>query len=289
MATFDVFPFFDELDLLDIRLNTLNDYVDYFVISEFSTSFAGNPKPFYFDENVRLFEKFKSKIIHLKNDQKNIASPFENDDFQKNVIRDALQKYLKADDVIIFGDVDEIPNPSLLPRLLDNFKEDSFFHFAQDISYGYLNFQLKNHSLLSQAGEYPRVLNKKWLGTIACSPKILETRTISQLRYSDTKSIGKRLANGGWHFSYCGGLGQPIENRVRYKIINNAHQEFNNENVLSHIEEAFQRKGDLLGRRVKRNYLPGFTEPKFKKVNLKNVLPDYISLEESKFSHLLLD
>ena len=31
---YDIFPFFNELDLLEIRLNILDKHVDYFVIGE---------------------------------------------------------------------------------------------------------------------------------------------------------------------------------------------------------------------------------------------------------------
>ena len=61
---YDAFYFFDELDLLEIRLNILNDYVDYFVISESNETFNGNKKQLFFNENKNKFKNFQHKIIY---------------------------------------------------------------------------------------------------------------------------------------------------------------------------------------------------------------------------------
>ena len=41
MKVIDVFPFFNELDILEIRLNVLDPYVDCFVLSEATKTFSG--------------------------------------------------------------------------------------------------------------------------------------------------------------------------------------------------------------------------------------------------------
>ena len=51
-----------ELDLLEIRLNLLNDYVDHFVISEYDETHSGIKKEFYFENNKHLFKEFEDKI-----------------------------------------------------------------------------------------------------------------------------------------------------------------------------------------------------------------------------------
>jgi hypothetical protein len=48
---YDCFIFFNELDLLEIRLNELNNVVDKFVIIEANKTFQNNHKPYYFEEN----------------------------------------------------------------------------------------------------------------------------------------------------------------------------------------------------------------------------------------------
>ena len=60
----DAFPFFDEIDLLDLRLNYLNSSVDKFILVEGTKSHQGKNKKLFFDENKSLFKKYKNKIIH---------------------------------------------------------------------------------------------------------------------------------------------------------------------------------------------------------------------------------
>ena len=66
MKIFDCFIFFNELDLLELRLNVLNNSVDFFVIVESAITFQGEDKDFYFEKNIERFAKFQSKIIYLK-------------------------------------------------------------------------------------------------------------------------------------------------------------------------------------------------------------------------------
>jgi len=63
---YDCFCFFNELDLLELRFNILDPYVDYFVLSEASVTHTGQPKPYYYEENKKRFAKWEHKIIHLK-------------------------------------------------------------------------------------------------------------------------------------------------------------------------------------------------------------------------------
>ena len=62
---YDCVLFFNEPELLEIRLNELYDSVDKFVIVETIENFQGKLKPLYFEENRHLFKKFEDKIIHI--------------------------------------------------------------------------------------------------------------------------------------------------------------------------------------------------------------------------------
>ena len=61
---YDCFTFFNELDLLEIRLNILNDYVDKFVLVEATRTQNNKEKKLYYEENKERFAKFKDKVIH---------------------------------------------------------------------------------------------------------------------------------------------------------------------------------------------------------------------------------
>jgi beta-1,4-mannosyl-glycoprotein beta-1,4-N-acetylglucosaminyltransferase len=115
--TYDCFSFFNELDILEIRLNVLNEYVDYFVIGESKQTFSNKAKPLHYLENKSKFEKWNHKIIHVEHpiltkyrDSFDIAA-FQKDNLKKGLI-DA-----KDEDTIYFGDVDEIWKPKEIDNL----------------------------------------------------------------------------------------------------------------------------------------------------------------------------
>ena len=60
---YDCFSDWDEDLLLDLRLNILDEYVDYFVIVEGNKTWQNNFKKLRFD--IKKFEKYKKKIIIL--------------------------------------------------------------------------------------------------------------------------------------------------------------------------------------------------------------------------------
>ena len=125
---YDCFTFFNELDLLEIRLNILNEVVDKFVLVEATRTHRGNPKPLYFKENKKRFAPFLDKIIHIVVDsyepvEKYIASKdsdpklhswaYEN--FQRHAIIHGLDD-LKDEDSLIISDLDEIPTAEAVRR-----------------------------------------------------------------------------------------------------------------------------------------------------------------------------
>ena len=63
----DSFSFFNEFDLLKLRLNYLNDIVDYFLICECNHTYSAIPKPYYLDEVLDDIPKnIRKKIIRIK-------------------------------------------------------------------------------------------------------------------------------------------------------------------------------------------------------------------------------
>ena len=61
---YDGFMFFNELDILSIRLHTLDPFVEKFILVESTHTHSGRKKPLYFDEarSENLFKKFENKI-----------------------------------------------------------------------------------------------------------------------------------------------------------------------------------------------------------------------------------
>ena len=213
MKIFDCFMFYDEETILDIRLNTLDKFVDYFVIVESKYFHNGEKRELRFD--INKYHKFKDKIIYVKHElpDTKIESILHNDEEgeksrklifnahirendQRNKIIDGL-KNANNDDFILISDVDEIPN---LTGLNFNDIKNKILMFEQNIFYYKLNRYLPKFT---------------WYGTKACKKKFLLSpqwlRNIKNKKYSffrldtifsNSKYIDKKyILNGGWHFS----------------------------------------------------------------------------------------
>ena len=63
MKIYDCFQFFNEENILDLRLNILDEHVDFFVIVESTTDHQGNEKKLNFD--INKYKKFQKKIIYI--------------------------------------------------------------------------------------------------------------------------------------------------------------------------------------------------------------------------------
>jgi len=233
---YDCFPFFNELDLLEIRFEELYGIVDKFVISEANATHSGNPKPLYLTENLKRFEKYKDKIELRVVDLLNIPPTTNMDDnwmrehIQRNDAINYLNTICKPDDIIIVSDADEIPRPSAIKQYIED-KTDSVGVLLQERYMYFLNY--KNIST-----DEPQL-----------NSKILSYRLMNQygfndfnaVRYADKENLMPtyRIYNSGWHFTFMGGIEKVIE-----KVKAFAHQEYsipekiNRDRMLSNFNEG---------------------------------------------------
>ena len=274
---YDSFQFFNELDILKLRMNVLNDVVDYFVISESTVTFSGDPKPLYYNENKEMFKEFEHKIIHnIVDDTPMDCNAFMRDHHQKCAVARGL-KDCKPDDIIIFSDVDEIPNPDTLKELLPKVEDGKIYMLAQRLFYCYLDMEEVSGNLLSVTGEFDDVEKKQWLGTKICRYSVLDNYTTEELRNKEQKAIGVRVPNGGWHFSYMGGgKKQSTADRVKYKIKSAAHQEYNNRHILWNVKKNIKNMQDIFGR-----------DSKLQLVEIDETYPKYLRDHLDEYKYLL--
>ena len=118
---FDTFTFYNEFDMLEFRLMELDSVVDKFIISESTLTFSGNKKPLYFEENKHRFKKYLHKIHHVVVDDSPQGftrdKTWEREYHQRNSIANSLNYLgLKEEDIIIHGDVDEIPDVNIIKK-----------------------------------------------------------------------------------------------------------------------------------------------------------------------------
>lgn len=276
---YDCFQFFNELDILKIRLHVLSPVVDRFVISEATETFSGLKKPLYYEENKAMFAEFEDKIIHVVVEDTPQGGTHERDTFQKNAVTRGLAG-CTDDDIVIFSDLDEIPNPDKIREILQNFQEDKIYHFAQRLFYCYLNMEEVSGSLLSYAGEFEGVARKKWIGTKMLSYKLLREQhlLLGELRFPERKEIGIRVEDGGWHFGYMGGHGEKdIRKRVHEKVVSAAHQEYNSKHVLSNVTDQIKDGKDIFGRNAQ-----------FVRCEIDESFPEYIREHQKELDFLIM-
>ncbi len=263
---YDCFAFFNELDLLEIRLHELDPVVDYFVLVEATRTFQKQPKPLYFVENRDRFKAFEKKIIHVVVDHYpnfftrfRVPTPMDYDNHQKNQIVEGL-KNARPDDIIIYSDLDEIPDPEKLKAYANKpgikvFEQRFYSYFA--------NLAMVE---CKAAPELPIKNGQvRWRGSVMGFYR----------DYEDTKSFRKMrdlsepdvtvIEEGGWHFTYLGGLDSVI-----YKLHSFAHtkeKKFGIHKLASReeLEEMLHKGHDLLGRDIRYRFMP-----------VDEILPQYL-------------
>lgn len=120
MKIFDIFPFRDELDLLECRLIQFENFPVYkHVLVEAAVDYRGNPKPLAFAENRERFAPWADQIIHVVADGlpgMTGADPMDREAAQRDAIGTGLAD-ADPDDWLILADVDEIPNEAGIARV----------------------------------------------------------------------------------------------------------------------------------------------------------------------------
>ncbi len=277
---YDCIPFFNEIDILKLRLNILDPLVDRFVIEEARYTFSGQPKELCFEKNRELFKEFLPKIDYIVVDEcRDEMTTHERDNFQKNFLINGL-KNVADDDVIILGDADEIPDPVTLKKIIENFDPDKVYHLAQRLFYCYLNYEEISGRLLSITGEFPDIEgHKMWLGTKVFAKKNIPSEGIIKIREvspSDPRSI--RVPEGGWHFGYMGSHHETdVAKRIGDKVIAAAHQEYNSEDYLKEAKDRLLIGEDMFRR-----------NSEYRRVPIDETFPAYLREHMDEYDYLIM-
>ena len=258
MKIYDCFSYWDEDLLLDIRLNVMNNFVDYFVIVEGNKTWQNNSKKLRFDLNK--FKKFKDKIIYIPvEDMPSGDNPYERENFQRNCISRGI-KDAEEIDLIIISDLDEIPNPLKISSFKKNMK---YAVFKQNHFYYKFNLQSEN--------------NPFWYGSRICNFKDLKSpQWLRNLKFKkrpfwrlDKFRLNNIIDDGGWHF--CN-LKTPENLLYKYKNLCETNDPVNfKEKIddkylnMDSIREKIDNQRDIIGR-----------NDNFKKITLDSSFPKYL-------------
>ena len=283
--------FFNEFDILKLRLEYLNDVVDHFIISECNYTHSGKPKLYYLDEVWNdIPEKIRNKIVRLKyepninefNFLENVSEcDFDNGNwklerFQRNYITEQL-KLFSQDDFFMISDADEIPRKEVIQNLVSNYQIlGKEFIYSAKCDMLYYNFLT--------------LADPNWSGTVFSNVR-------TTLKYGCDYFRSQRfqldpIENGGWHFSYFGDV-----EKIKTKLQSFAHQEFNKEKYLNdlNIVEAIVNKKDLLQRGQNFNQFNFLDYPDDLRFLIEKIFPsesyktpNYMSID-GNFNHNLIE
>jgi len=243
----DAFTYFNEKELVELRIKYLNESIDYFVIIEADHTHTGKEKQWNFpkilNNNLKEFShkikyhKFKIDLQKAEAEKytnypgKTMGRSWRIESMQRNYIREACKEFL-ANDIIIISDLDEIPSKDKI-----NFINSSNFKEIAPVAFGQSLFHLNCNYLNIE----------KWIGSIAVTKELIDKYEPQIFR--DNKSRISHLTESGWSLSSFGGI-----ERVREKFAAFCHEELNKNEYLndSHLKKCIENGEDLLNRKIER-------------------------------------
>lgn len=239
MKIYDCFTFFNELDLLELRLNILNDYVDKFVIVEADKTYTNLAKPFNFLENKERYKKFEDKIIYITvTNFPKTADAWCNENIQRNAISQGLVD-CDDNDIILISDLDEIIAPDLIKQLPELMGKNSPIKTLCQYN---LNYFVDTIRTMQPLWFHPKACLYKDFKTSLddfdypyndYTPKCINKgTTANKIRCSRPVEI---LPFGGWHLSFLGRSEQ-----VKRKLEAYSHQEAKDQ-ILNSLNDSYER------------------------------------------------
>lgn len=183
----DCFQFYNELDLLEIRLAELAPVVDRFVLVEARHTHAGDPKPLYFDQNRHRFAAYLDRIDHVIVEDDPGGFSWKREGYQREAIVRGIPD-MADDDMILVSDVDEIPRRSVIAAL-------------RAMPADLYSLQLAIHLyFLDLKSPEP------WISAAAAPGRLIKRIGVNPIRYLVKQGIGRTIEDAGWHLTWMGGL-----------------------------------------------------------------------------------
>jgi hypothetical protein len=264
---FDCFIFYNELDLLKIRLEELYDHVDYFVICEATVTFQGKPKPAHFDLNKSAFARFADKIIHLIVDDMPAAGlepdydaiVWGREHHQRNAIRRGLGK-AQPDDIVIISDCDEIIRPDAIKYLRGN---SGYFLLDMPMYQFFLNM-CAQESGWRKPFAYSYDLDAE-------IPDFNVNRSNEMRCFDHFSGRNHYIRNAGWHFTFLGGAARVKDKLMAYSHTDGWHRRMWDASLLDDQMVALREVG---GSKV------------LKYCRIDNGFPEVVQRDEKKYLDL---
>lgn len=236
MRVYDTFIFYNELDLLEIRLRELYDHVDQFVLCESNLTLTNHPKPYIFEENKERFSSWLDKIRHIKYVSRANDHFWTNADDQRDAIVEGIRD-ADDDDIIMYSDVDEIIRPSCIDYIRTQ-EQTTIFGFHMPLC----NFKFNYLRVAPVPGPFDiwsMAARAKWIRQYSVQALRNQRSSLYDLPVTfdyrgragtiDPSEV-QTLKHGGWHFSYLGD-----DSWLADKARNTVHQEENTPELINNL------------------------------------------------------
>ena len=269
----DCFPYFNEKELLELRINLLFNHVDKFIITEGDHTHKGDPKELILLETLSKMDLpvgWEKKILYVPVSMPNFSVE-PNSWVRERMQRNAAVHYFNDNDIIIVSDCDEIINPDFINYYCDIAKRnpDNILRIPMSFLCSKANLRVYDNSGKPM----------DWKAPYIALPQHLRKYTLSQIR--ESYALGKNnlefkdifavddgiIKDAGWHFTWMGD-----RNRAETKLKSFLHW---NEVQLSDNYIPVNGSIDLLGRsdHILKDY-PTSSLPKiiFEKKHIKEFL-----------------
>jgi beta-1,4-mannosyl-glycoprotein beta-1,4-N-acetylglucosaminyltransferase len=217
----DYINFNTEIDSLEIRIMSLKDHVDFFIVAESKQTHSGKSKRLYYLDHVQdRLEKqgliTTNKIIHVVIDSMNNSTePWEIETYQRNTgLKMGLDKInflgrkVGPGDALVICDLDEQPRPQVLEGL------KMCEAYPQKMRVGLALFYYSFEYMLLKS-----IWTRAFIRVISPGEDALEISASNERR----DNVGIVIPNAGWHCSYC----FPNLTDILNKLASTPHQEYN--------------------------------------------------------------
>lgn len=182
----DAFMFYNEFDILELRLELLDEYVDRFVLVESEVTHVGGPKELFFQTNKERYAKWLPKITHVvvtADESPKDENPWSREKYQRECLLRGLEG-VPDESIVMVSDVDEIPDLRIVRFEKLEHAMTSVHMWMFEYSLDYL------------------FTGEPWFGTVITECKLLKRVGPNALRDARWKFPHFRFA--GWHLSSFG-------------------------------------------------------------------------------------
>ena len=266
MKIYDCLTFFNENFLVNARFEILNDYVDYFVICESQFDHSGKKKKLNFKLKNKKFEN-KIRYLTIKEEFPDHTDRWSSESFQREKIFNGISD-ASDDDLIMYSDSDEIPNPKILKNINFTYKYGIFFQKS-------FTYKLNIFNPYESPWEGTRICKKKFLKSFTHLRKKIISKNLKKslwkIYYEKNIQIYK---NGGWHFN---NLYSP--NLISKKLRVFPHSEFSTREFtnLKRIKSKINNLEDLFNR-----------NHKYKKIRIDKTYPKFFLKNINKIKNYII-